>query len=76
MHMSEKFEKWWKEENSASPLTSPPEVFDGGWSVGFDEASAIASAREKLILEALRPDLPEDFDLDKVIVDTLIKVME
>jgi len=32
--------------------------------------------REKLILEALRPDLPEDFDIDKVIINVLVKTME
>jgi len=29
MHMSEKFQNWWKEQNGSSPFTSLPEVFEG-----------------------------------------------
>ncbi len=76
MHIFKKFTRWWKENNCSSPLTTLPEAFDGGWSVGFNEASKIGNMREKLILEALRPDLPEDFSLDNVIMDTLEEATE
>ncbi len=73
MTRNQKFEKWWDFENCGSGYTTPFQVFDAGWSVGFNEADRAATMREKLILDELRLHLPEGFDIGKAIVKAVTK---
>jgi len=70
MTMNQKFEDWWNKENCQDHrgYTTPFQVFQAGWSVGFSEASKTARIQEKLILDELRLHLPEGFDIGKAIV--------
>ncbi len=62
------FEKWWEGEVYRSGDTSIYTAFKAGWSKGFRESEKNCAIRERLILNAIRPLVP---NLDEIIVKAL-----
>ena len=68
--IDETFEEWWGKEMCRSGGISIYLAFRGGWSKGFLESEKNGATREKLILNAIRPLVPNLNEIiNKILVD-------
>lgn len=71
-NIREIFIEWWENEYKKGGDVTLENAFKGGWSIGFQKSEKDCVTREKLILDTIRPLVP---NLDDIIVEALLHAL-